>query len=128
MSNSWHTLSKCLSFIFLENVSEMCDGYLLCISSFLFHYLGNVWGIKSSSDELAWYRRPSHPTEIILDVSLEAWLSLGSTNLEDRPQAHLGSLHGSELVTKVEREESIEWLWFIKLVVSKVESLHMHEL
>ena len=107
MSNSWHTLSKCLSFIILENISEMCDGYLLCISSFLVHYLGNVWGIKSSSDDLAWYRRPSHPIGIILDVSLEAWLSLGSTNLEDGPQSHLGSSHGSELVPKVEREKKV---------------------
>ena len=107
MSNSWHTLSKCLSFIILEKLSEMCDGYLLCISSFLVHYLGNIWGIKSNSDELIWYRSPSHPVKIILDVSLEVWLSLGTTNMEDGPQSQFGSPHGSELVIKLDREKKV---------------------
>ena len=62
---------------------------------------------KSSSDELIWYRSPSHPVKIILDVSLEVWLSLGSRDMEDGPQSQFGSPHGSELVIKLEREKKV---------------------
>lgn len=45
--------------------------------------------------------------EIILDMKLEAWLSLGSTNLEDGPQSQLGSPHGPEPIMEVEREKKV---------------------